>query len=94
MELVDGPALDRLHARDDFDEVLADPLPMRELLLRLDDLDRRVLEFRLGFADGAPRSYAETARLLQISVTRVRRTESRALETLRGLCPQQASAQL
>ena len=44
--------------------------------------------------DGAPRSYAETARLLQISVTRVRRTEARALETLRGLCPQQASAQL
>ena len=32
--------------------------------------------------------------LLQISVTRVRRTEARALETLRGLCPQQASAQL
>ena len=29
---------------------LADPLPIRELLLRLDDLDRRVLEFRLGFA--------------------------------------------
>jgi RNA polymerase primary sigma factor/RNA polymerase nonessential primary-like sigma factor len=94
LELVDGPALDRLQAHDDFDEVLADPLPIRELLLRLDDLDRRVLEFRLGFADGAPRSYAETARLLQISVTRVRRTEARALETLRGLCPQQASAQL
>jgi len=94
LELLDGPALDRLHARDDFDEVLVDPLPMRELLLRLKDLDRRVLEFRLGFADGAPKSYAETARLLQISVTRVRRTEARALETLRGLCPQQASAQL
>ena len=94
MELVDGPALDKLQAHDDFDEVLADPLPIRELLLRLDDLDRQVLEFRLGFADGAPRSYAETARLLQISVTRVRRTEARALETLRGLCPQQASAQL
>jgi RNA polymerase primary sigma factor len=94
LELVDGPALDKLQAHDEFDEVLADPLPIRELLLRLDDLDRQVLEFRLGFADGAPRSYAETARLLQISVTRVRRTEARALETLRGLCPQQASAQL
>ena len=31
---------------------------------------------------------------LQISVTRVRRIEARALETLRGFCPQQASAQL
>ena len=94
LELIDGPALDRLQAHDELDEVLADPLPIRELLLRLDDLDRRVLEFRLGFADGAPKSYAETARQLQISVTRVRRTEARALETLRGLCPQQASAQL
>jgi RNA polymerase primary sigma factor/RNA polymerase nonessential primary-like sigma factor len=94
LELVDGTTLDRLQAHDQLDEVLVDPLPIRELLLRLDDLDRRVLEFRLGFADGAPRSYAETARILQISVTRVRRIEARALETLRGLCPQQASAQL
>ena len=94
LELVDGPAIDRLRADDDLDEVLADPLPIRELLLRLDDLDRQVLKFRLGFADGLPKSYAETARLLQISVTRVRRIEARALETLRGWCPQQASAQL
>jgi RNA polymerase primary sigma factor/RNA polymerase nonessential primary-like sigma factor len=94
LELVDGTTLDRLQAHDQLDEVLVDPLPIRELLLRLADLDRRVLEVRLGFADGAPRSYAETARMLQISVTRVRRIEARALETLRGLCPQQVSAQL
>ena len=94
LELVDGGTLDRLQAHDDLDEVLADPLPIRELLLRLDELDRRVLEFRLGFADGAPKSYADTARMLQISATRVRRIEARALETLRGWCPQQASAQL
>jgi RNA polymerase primary sigma factor len=94
LELVDGGTLDRLQARDELEEVLADRMPMRELLLRLDDLDRRVLELRLGFADGEPKSYAETARVLQISVTRVRRIEARALETLRGWCPQQASAQL
>jgi DNA-directed RNA polymerase sigma subunit (sigma70/sigma32) len=67
---------------------------MRELLLRLDDLDRRVLELRLGFASGEPTSYTDTARALHISVTRVRRIEARGLETLRGYCPQQASAQL
>jgi RNA polymerase primary sigma factor/RNA polymerase nonessential primary-like sigma factor len=94
LELVAGTTLDKLQAHDQLDEVLVDPLPIRELLLRLADLDRRVLEVRLGFADGAPRSYAETARMLQISITRVRRIEARALETLRGLCPQQASAQL
>ena len=87
-------ALDRLHARDDFDAVLAEPIPVRELLLRLDNLDRRVLEVRLGFDDGEARSFSHTARVLQISVTRVLRIEARALETLRGICPWQASAQL
>jgi DNA-directed RNA polymerase sigma subunit (sigma70/sigma32) len=91
---VDGGTLDRLHARDELDSVLSEPVPMRELLLRLDDLDRRVLELRLGFDDGEPRSFAHTARVLQISATRVRRIEARALNTLRGLCPWRASAQL
>jgi RNA polymerase primary sigma factor len=67
---------------------------VRDLLWRLDQLGRRVLELRLGFAGGEPRSYAETARALGISVNRVRRTEARALETLRGVCPQQESAHL
>ena len=94
LELVDDVTLDHLHARDDFDAVHAEPIPVRELLLRLDNLDRRVLEVRLGFDDGEARSFSHTARVLQISVTRVRRIEARALETLRGLCPWQASAQL
>jgi RNA polymerase primary sigma factor len=94
LELVDGATLERLHAGEALDDPLAEPLPAREWLFRLNALDRSVLELRLGFADGEPRSYAHTARALQISVTRVRRIEARALETLRGFCPQQASAQL
>jgi RNA polymerase primary sigma factor len=94
LELVDGAALQRLQIRDELDAALSEPLEVRELLFRLDDLDRRVLEIRLGFADGEARTYAHTARVLQISVTRVRRIETRALEKLRGFCPQQASAQL
>ena len=78
LELVDGVTLDRLQARDELDSVLAEPVPVRDLLLRLDNLDRRVLELRLGFDDGEPRSFAHTARVLQISVTRVRRIEARA----------------
>ena len=54
LELVDSTALERMHARDELEAVLAEPLPVRELLFRLDDLDRRVLELRLGFADGEP----------------------------------------
>ena len=65
-----------------------------ELLRRLDEVDRRVLEFRLGFADGEPHSYAETARSLQMTTTQVRRRERRALEQLRGICPQSAAAHL
>jgi DNA-directed RNA polymerase sigma subunit (sigma70/sigma32) len=94
LDLVDGTTLERLQARDELEAVLIEPLPVRELLFQLDDLERRVLELRLGFADGEPRSFAHTARVLHISVTRVRRIETRALETLRGFCPQQASAQL
>ena len=50
LELVDGPAIDRLRADDDLDEVLADPLPIRELLLRLDDLDRQVIHSSSQYA--------------------------------------------
>jgi RNA polymerase sigma factor (sigma-70 family) len=65
-----------------------------DLLWRLDELARRVLQLRLGFVGGEPSSYADTARALGISVNRARRIEARALETLRGICPQQASAHL
>jgi RNA polymerase primary sigma factor len=65
-----------------------------ELLRRLDDGSRRVLEFRLGFADGEPHSYAETARSLQMTTSQVRRRERRALEQLRWICPQSAAEHL
>src|SRR4029453_13685845 len=65
-----------------------------ELLRRPNDFDRRVLEFRLGFADGEPHSYAETARSLQMTTTQVRRRERRALEQLRGICPQSPAPRL
>lgn len=71
----------------------ADHPEVRDLLWRLDDFGRRVLVLRMGF-DGDPRSYAETARTLGVTVNRVRRAEARALEVLRSLCPQQASAHL
>jgi RNA polymerase primary sigma factor len=65
-----------------------------ELLRRLEDLERRVLEYRHGFVDGEPHSYVETSRALQISATRARRLEHRALERLRTICPQGARAEL
>jgi RNA polymerase primary sigma factor len=85
---------DRLAAPGEWHAAPADHTTVRDLLWRLDELARRVLELRLGFVGGEPRSYAETARSLGISVNRVRRIEARALETLRGICPQQESAHL
>ena len=51
-----------------FDAVVDDQFSVRDLLGHLDDLARRVLELRLGFADGEPRSFADTARVLHLSV--------------------------
>ena len=66
---------------------------VRELLHRLDRVHRRVIELRLGF-DGDPVSIAQTARTLNIPVSRVRRLEENAMEKLRRVCPQQALAHL
>ena len=63
------------------------------LLGQLPELERDVLVTRLGFTDRT-HSYVDTAAALGISVTRVRRLEARALERLRGICPQSASVHL
>ena len=89
IELLDGLLLDQLRAPEERwagEEVVS----VRDLLAQLDPAARAVLEQRLGFADGTPRSFAETGRRLGLSVTQVRRTQERALEQLRGICPQHA----
>lgn len=94
IELLDVSTLDTLGGGDDLDAVLGHQLRIEDLLDRLDRLARHVLELRLGLADGPPQSYAGAARTLGMSVTKVRRIELRALETLRGICPQSASVHL
>lgn len=63
---------------------------IRELLVGLDPLGRRVLELRCGFGDDEPLSLAATGRRLGLSAGRVRRVEQRALEALRDVCPHAA----
>ncbi len=94
IEQLDGPLLDDLAATDDFETMLGEQFSVRDLLTHLEDRSRQVLEWRLGFVDGQPRSFAHTARMLQLSVNRVRRIEQQALEQLRAICPQQASVLL
>lgn len=94
IDLLDAPALARLQVDDELERVLDRQLRIEDLLARLDGLGRRVLEVRLGLTGDEPRSLADSARMLGISVTRVRRVEARALESLRDICPQQALAHL
>ncbi|HET9872607.1 MAG TPA: sigma-70 family RNA polymerase sigma factor [Propionibacteriaceae bacterium] len=87
-------AVEVVDQRADDVPALPDLKPLSDQLLsRLPPLERDVLCTRLGFV-GREHSYVDTARLLSISVTRVRRLEARALERLRGICPQAASALL
>lgn len=95
-------SLDNLGSLDLIDPSGQDPaeavgstaLPGRELLWHVSPLERRVLERRMGFVDGRPQSYAEVARALKVTVAKVRRTEARALDQLRTVCPQNAAAHL
>ncbi len=66
----------------------------RELLWHLGKQERQILELRMGFSDGRPHSYAEVGRALNQPVARVRRTELRALEHLRTVCPAEAALYL
>jgi RNA polymerase sigma factor (sigma-70 family) len=64
------------------------------LLLHLHGLEREVLALRYGFADGTAHTYPEIGRRLQVTISRARRLEQRALETLRSVCPSSARLQL
>ena len=80
--------------RDGFVAVDDRDHPGAELLAHLDGLPRQVVDLRFGFADGQAHSYAEIGRRLRLPVSRIRRAERQALETLRGVCPQSASVHL
>jgi RNA polymerase primary sigma factor/RNA polymerase nonessential primary-like sigma factor len=72
------------------ESVLDHDRPGAELLWHLKGLARQVMLLRYGFDDGRVHSYAEIGRLLDVSVSRVRRMENQALEILRSVCPQDA----
>ena len=64
------------------------------LLQALPEAERQVLRLRLGLEGVDPCSLRETARRLACTVARVRRLEEQALDRLRAVCPQSASAAL
>jgi len=63
--------------------------PLRKVLQRLPETQRRVLELRMGLVDGHPQDPADAARTLGISLPELREIEARAFERIREVIPLQ-----
>ena len=78
------------HRRDQPDETVAQLAgPLQKVLRRLPETQRRVLELRMGLADGHPHDLADTARELGLSLGEAREIEQRAFEHIREAIPLQ-----
>jgi hypothetical protein len=78
------------HRRDHPDETVAQLAgPLQRVLGRLPETQRRVLELRMGLADGHPHDLADTARELGLSLGEAREIEQRAFEHIREAIPLQ-----
>ena len=63
--------------------------PLRRVLQRLPETQRRVLELRMGLVDGHPQDPADAARSLGMSLAELREIEARAFERIREVIPLQ-----
>jgi hypothetical protein len=63
--------------------------PLRKVLDRLPETQRKVLELRMGLVDGHPHDIADTARTLGLSLSEAREIEKRAFEHIREAIPLQ-----
>lgn len=63
--------------------------PLRRVLQRLPEAQRRVLELRMGLVDGHPQDPADAARTLGMSLSELREIEARAFERIREVIPLQ-----
>lgn len=61
--------------------------PLKQVLSRLPETQRQVLEYRMGLKDGHPHDLADTARALGLSMSEARDIEQRAFEHIREAVP-------
>ena len=61
--------------------------PLKDVLKRLPETQRQVLELRMGLRDGHPHDLADTARALGLSMSEARDIEQRAFEHIREVVP-------
>ncbi|MDQ3932027.1 MAG: hypothetical protein M3252_04215 [Actinomycetota bacterium] len=77
------------HRPDEEDRVAELARPLERVLKRLPEIERRVVELRMGLADGYSRSLADTARGLGLTIQEAREIEQRAFERIREVVPLQ-----
>ena len=63
--------------------------PLARVLKRLPEVERRVLEMRMGLVDGHPSDLATTARALNLTPHEAKQIEQRAFERIREVVPLQ-----
>jgi hypothetical protein len=84
-----GAAAKPTAAREEQDTAAQLAAPLRRVLARLPETQRRVLELRMGLADGHPHDAPDAARMLGISLGELREIEARAFERIREVIPLQ-----
>lgn len=57
------------------------------VLRRLPDIERRVLELRMGLSDGSPAKPGEVAAALGLTIGEVKKIEARAFSRIREVVP-------
>jgi hypothetical protein len=82
-----GPRRDRPSGENETIAQLEGPLT--RVLARLPATQRRVLELRMGLADGHPHDLADTARALGLSLSETKDIEQRAFAHIREAVPLQ-----
>lgn len=61
--------------------------PLQRVLKRLPDIERQVVEYRMGLVDGHPRNITDTARELGLTAHEAKQIEQRAFDRIREVVP-------
>lgn len=84
----DDPRPDRRRQDEEADAALrALRGKLSGVLRRLPEIERRVIELRMGLVDGTPAKPGETAERLGLTIAEVRKIETRAFERIREVGP-------
>jgi DNA-directed RNA polymerase sigma subunit (sigma70/sigma32) len=87
-EMTDSTKSPRSSAGQDGDEALrALRGKLRGVLSRLPDIEREVVELRMGLVDGTPAKPGEVADRLGLTIPEVKRIEERAFTRIREVVP-------